>query len=195
MSALLAWLAAAPQGAVAILCAALAALVALLVAILTQWVLGRRARTELLTTKLEELYVALNDISAHNVSRVQESLLLCTQSPFNRPKISGGSIERQGLNLHKKMIMLVRLYFPLLSASHQAVFHHNSAVNDLIYSAETGPPLSEERLMEFSGAYRDSFVAMEEELIQNRRILVKDHFLPVRYKRAAIRNTRVSELS
>lgn len=74
MSAFVAWLAAAPQGAIAILTAVLAAGVAVLVAALTQWVLGRRAQTELLTKKLEELYLSLNEISAHNLKRVEEAL-------------------------------------------------------------------------------------------------------------------------
>lgn len=83
--------------------------------------------------------------------------------------------------------MLVRLYFPALSSAHQVVFRCNSAVNMLIHEAETGPPLSENRLLELSGAYRDAFVAMEEEVIQNRTLLVRDHLLPVRYRHVPIR--------
>jgi hypothetical protein len=189
MSAFVAWLSAAPQSAIAILTAVLAATVAVLVAALTQWILGRRARTELLTKKLEELYLALNEVSAHNLKRVEEALPLAAASPFNKPKISGGSVERQGLDLHKKIVMLVRLYFPALSTTHQAVFRHNSAVNTLIYNAESGPPLSEEQLLQLSGAYRDAFVAMEEEIILNRRLLVRDHLLPVRYKHVPVRQS------
>src|ERR1700741_4801427 len=118
MSALVAWFAAAPSGAIAVLTAALAAIVALAVTILTQWILGRRSRTELLTKKLEELYLALNDVSAHSVKRVEEALPLATATPFDRPQISGGSVERQGLDLHKRIVMLVRLYFPKLQAAH-----------------------------------------------------------------------------
>jgi hypothetical protein len=189
MSAFVSWLTAAPQGAIAILTAALAALVAVLVAVLTQWVLGRRALTELLTKKLEELYLVLNEISAHNLKRVEEAFPLATATPFNKRKISGGSVERQGLDLHKKVVMLVRLYFPKLATAHQAVLRHNSEVNMLIYEAESGPPLSDAHLLELSGAYRDALVAMEEELIENRRILVQDHILPGRYKHAVIRPT------
>ena len=173
------------------LTAALAAVVALLVVVLTQWILGRRARTELLTKKLEELYLALNEVSAHSVKRVEEALPLASATPFNKPKITGGSVERQGLDLHKKIVMLVRLYFPRLSATHQVVFRCNSEVNVLIYEAETGPPLTEERLFALSGKYRDAVVAMEEELIQNRRVLVKDHLLPRPYRCVAIRHTAV----
>lgn len=189
MSALVAWFSSAPQGAIAILTAVMAAVIAVLVATLTQWILGRRARTELLTKKLEELYLALNEISAHNVKRIEEALPLASATPFTKPKITGGSVERHGLDLHKKIIMLVRLYFPKLSEIHQTVFSRNHKVNTLIYAAETGPPLSKEQLLVLSGAYRDAFGAMEDELIRNRRVLVKDYLLPVRYKRATIQPT------
>lgn len=187
MNALATWLAAAPQGAIAVVTAVLAAVVALFVALLTQWILGRRARTELLTKKLEELYLALNDISAHNVKRVEEALPLISGTPFSKPKISGGSVEQQGLDLQKKIVMLVRLYFPQLSAAHQKVFRFNSRINMLIYEAETGPPLSEEEFVALCGAYRDAVVAMEEEIITNRRVLVKDLLLPRMYKLEAIK--------
>jgi len=190
MNALISWLAAAPQGAIAILTAVLAALVAVLVASVTQWALGRRARTDLLTKKLEELYLALNDVSAHGVKRVEEAFPLISAMPFTKPTISGGSVERQGLDLHKKIVMLVRLYFPKLSAAHQEVFRCNSRVNLFIFEAENGPPLSEKRLISLSGAYRDAVVAMEEEIIRNRRVLVKDHLLPARYRHVAIRPTQ-----
>jgi hypothetical protein len=177
MAALVNWLAAAPQGAVAILTAVLAAVVAMLVTVITQSILGRRARTELLTKKLEELYLALNEVSAHGVKRTYEALPLVSATPFTKPKIAGGPVERQGHDLHRKVFMLVGLYFPRLSTAHEAVALCNRQVNMLIDEAEAGPPLSEEQLLQLSRAYRDSVVAMEEELVLNRRILVKDHLL------------------
>ena len=161
-----------------------------MVAATTQWILGRRARTELLTKKLEELYLTLNEVSAHNVKRVEEALPLTSATPFNKPNITGGSVERQGLDLPKKIVMLVRLYFPKLSAAHQVVFRCNNDVNMLIYEAETGPPLTEERFVQMVGSYRDAVVAMEEELIRNRRILVKDYLFPVPYKHEVIKSTQ-----
>ncbi|PPD11482.1 hypothetical protein [Methylophilus sp.] len=190
VSAFVTWLSDAPQGAIAILTATLAAAVALLVAFLTQWTLSRRTRTELLTKKLEELYLALNEVSAHNLKRVEEALPLITATPFTKHVISGSSVQRQGLDLHKKIVMLVRLYFPRLAAAHQEVFRCNSRVNLLIYEAENGPPLSEEQLLSLSGFYRDAVVAMEEEIIQNRKVLVKDYLFPVRYRRVLIEETQ-----
>ena len=85
MSSFLAWLGAAPSGAVAVVTSALAAVVALLVVVLTQWILGRRARTELLTEKLEDLYLALNELSSHSVRRVEEALRNSEERYFPTP--------------------------------------------------------------------------------------------------------------
>jgi hypothetical protein len=61
MHELATWFAAAPSGAIPALATVVAALAALVSAILTQWVLGRRARYELLTKKLEELYILVRE--------------------------------------------------------------------------------------------------------------------------------------
>ncbi len=189
MSALVTWLKAAPEGAVALTTAILAALVAVFITVLTQWILGRRARTELLTKKLEELYLALNDASAHNVARTNAAMPLTTATPFNRQNVSSTPVEAVGLDLHKKIIMYVRLYFPQLAAAHQEVFIHNREVNMLIHEAETGPQLSEERLMEFSFRYIEALKSMEGEIIVNRSVLVKDTLFPRRYRRMDINGT------
>jgi hypothetical protein len=185
MSAVLTWLKAAPEGAIALVTAVLAAVVAVFVTVLTQWILGRRGRTELLTKKLEELYLALNEAAAHNVTRTNAALPLATATPFNRQNVSGSRVEELGLDLHKKMVMYVRLYFPQLAGAHQRVFHRNREVNVFIHEAETGPPLSEDRLLELSGVYGEALRVMESEIIENRRVLVRDTLLPRRYRRRA----------
>lgn len=182
MSSLLEWLGTAPQGAVAILTAALTALVAVIVALLTQWILGRRSRTELLTKKLEELYLALNEVSAHNVKRAEEVLPYAASGMHSVQTLASSSVERQALDLHKKIVMLVRLYFPELSSTHQRVFRRNSRVNELIHRIESGIPSSEEAVVQLSGAYGEALAAMEQEIITNRRLLTKDGLLPRRYR-------------
>jgi hypothetical protein len=183
VNSILAWLQAAPAGAISLLTGSLAALVAIFVTVLTQWVLGRRARTDLLTTKLEELYLALNDASAHNVARYESARPLITATPFTKVPVSTGSVNAQGLDLHKKIVMYVRLYFPKLSFAHQKVFKLNSQINSLIYEAEVGPPLSEDRLLHASGKYGDALKAMEAEIILNRSTLVRETILPRRHQR------------
>ena len=97
MTALQAWLAAAPQGAIAILTAGMAALVAVLVTALTQWILGRRARTEFLTRKLEELYLALNEISAHSVKRVEVPYRSLPRRRLTSQRFRAGLSNSKGL--------------------------------------------------------------------------------------------------
>lgn len=189
MTALLDWLSSAPQGAIAVITGLLAAVVAVIVAALTQWILGRRARTELLTKKLEELYLSLNEVSAHSVRRFEQCPRNSSSAYSQNSMTNEKSVEKQALDLHKKIVMLVRLYFPGLSKSHQEVFQRNSKVNALIFQAEQGTGVAEFLLVKHFGALRDSLVAMEEEIILNRRLLVADHRLPVRYKRVAIVTT------
>lgn len=188
VSQFLTWLAAAPQGAVAVLTATLAALIAVLVALITQWILGRRARTELLTKKLEELYLSLNEVAAHNVKRFEEVLPYISEGMHNLQR-KHSSVERNAHDLHKKIVMLVRLYFPELSVTHQRVFRRNNAVNDLIYRVECGRSILEEDLVQKAGEYRDALVAMEAEIIDNRLKLVKDNLFPKRYKQSSIVST------
>ena len=182
MLPLLNWLGNAPSGAVAILTATLAALVAVIVALLTQWILGRRARTDLLTRKLEELYLALNEVSAHNVKRAEEVLPYAASGMRHPQKPAGSSVERQALDLHKRIVMLVRLYFPKLSSTHQRVFRRNSRVHDLIHRIESGLPSSEEELVQLSGSYGEALAAMEQEIITNRSLLTIDGLVPRRYR-------------
>lgn len=183
------WLSAAPQGAIALLTAILAAAAALLVVFLTQWILGRRARTELLTKKLEDLYLLLTDVLAHNLKRVEEALPLFTDATTSQD-LSRSSSDRQGLDLHKKIVMYVRLYFPKLSKTHQHVFQRNSAINMLIYSIETGNEHKTDELMSFSYSYRDAVVAMEEEIINNRNILTRDHLIFRKYKKSRTKESK-----
>ncbi len=177
------WLQAAPEATIPSLTAGLAAVVAVFVAVLTQWVLGQRARPELLTQKLEELYLVLNDASAHNVSRVEAALPLATATPFNKVRVSGSTVTQQGLDLQKKLVMYVRLYFPKLTATHQAVFAANHAVNALIHEAENGPALEHQKLLLAARRYGEALSAMEGEVINNRAQLVCVNILPRRHRR------------
>lgn len=181
MSPLLNWLGTAPQGAIAILTTTLAALVAVIVALLPHWILGRRARTDLLTRKLEELYLALNEVSAHNVKRAEEVIPYAASGMHCLQKPAGSSVERQALDLHKRIVMLVRLYFPKLSSTHQRVFRRNSRVHDLIHRIESGISSSEEEVVQLSGLYGEALAAMEQEIITSRLPLTKDGLFPRRY--------------
>jgi hypothetical protein len=188
------WFSSSPQASIAFLAACLAAAVTIAVTFFTQWMLARRARTELLTKKLEELYLTLNDISAHNVLRVENALPFTNVVRIPREIPDRGSIvEQQGLDLHKKAIMLVRLYFPQLSTAHQEIFKANSLINGLIYRAKQGEILLKRQLLNVAGDYRDAMVAMEEEIILNRSVLVKDYLLRAPYRSVKVIKTTVPD--
>ena len=53
------WLQLAPPNAIPLISALVAAAVAISVAVLTQWILERRGRTDFLTRKLEEVYLLI----------------------------------------------------------------------------------------------------------------------------------------
>ena len=185
MIKLIDWLQSAPSGAISVLTAIIGALVALLVVVLTQWILGRRARTELLTSKLEELYLLLNQTSSENVERYERLIVHLyrvnketTPLPLDRSTYS--------LDLHKKIIMYVQLYFPHLKPAHIRMFQSNHAVSNLLHSAASGEHPTEDEIRSAFGDYGDCLRNMEDEIIQNRAILVRDTMWPRHYKASNI---------
>lgn len=181
MPNLLTWLQSAPSGAITLLTAIIGALVALIVVVLTQWILGRRARTELLTSKLEELYLLLNQASSENVDRYEMLVVHLYRAPDEaKPLVLDRSTY--SLDLHKKIIMYVQLYFPGLKPAHVRMFQSNRAITDILYRAGGGERPTESEIHAAFGSYGDCLRNMEDEIIQNRAILVKDAVLPRRYK-------------
>lgn len=180
MNGALAWLQAAPAGALTLITGIIGAIVAIVVAILTQWILGRRARTELLTTKLEELYLLLNQIASENVGRYEKLVVHLYRVGQSSPL----PIDRSAYSLdaHKKIIMYVELYFPRLRPAHVRMFHANSEVTQLLHRASTGERPSEEEIREAFGSYSECLRNMEDEVIQNRATLVRDIYVPRRHK-------------
>jgi hypothetical protein len=181
MSSAIAWLQSAPPGGITLLAAIIGALVAVLVAGLTQWILGRRARTELLTSKLEELYLLLNQASSENVDRYEKLVVHLYRAPSETKPLP---LDRStySLDLHKKIIMYVQLYFPRLKSAHIRMFQSNSAITDILYRAGAGEKPTETEIHAAFGSYGDCLRNMEDEIIQNRAILVNDAVLPRRYR-------------
>lgn len=177
----IAWLQSAPPGAIALLTAIVGALVAIFVVVLTQWMLGRRARTELLTSKLEELYLLLNQASSENVGRYEKLVVHLYRAPSETKPLP---LDRStySLDLHKKIVMYVQLYFPRLRPAHIRMFRSNSAITDILYRASAGEKPQQAEIHIAFGSYGDCLRNMEDEIIQNQAILVKDAVLPRRYR-------------
>ena len=181
MSSAIAWLQSAPPGAITLLVAIIGALVAVLVTFFTQWILGRRARTELLTSKLEELYLLINQASSENVDRYEQLVVHLDRAPSETKSLP---LDRStySLDLHKKIVMYVQLYFSHLRPAHIRVFRSNSAITHILYRAGTGEKPTEAEIHSAFASYGDCLRNMEDEIMQNRAILVKDAVLPRRYR-------------
>jgi hypothetical protein len=114
MNAFLASLQDSPTGAVVLLGATISATVAILVVIITQWWSARRARTDLLTKKLEELFLLVNEASIENGKRRNAELELI--KTYAKPDAERKDVLHlsRNLPLDQKINMYVQLYFPLL---------------------------------------------------------------------------------
>lgn len=69
---LIEWIMQSPPAVITLTVAFVSASVAFLTAIITQVILSRRAKRELLTKKLEELYLVLNEAASYCVNRYVE---------------------------------------------------------------------------------------------------------------------------
>jgi len=183
MSSIFNWLKLAPDGTIPLFATAITACVTIFVVVITQWILSRRARSELLTKKLEELYLVLNESSVHNVSRIEAAIPLASATPFTKENVSDSLVGIQGMDLQKKIIMYVRLYFPRLLPAYKLMYTANNEVNRIITDAESGPNLSEEKLRNTTAVYGDAIRDMEFEIVENRAMHVKEAIFSIRYKK------------
>jgi hypothetical protein len=120
MSAFLEWFRTAPPSALPIISAALGTATALMVAVLTPWVLGRRARTDPLTKKLEELYLAVlqwtDEVDAAKMasdSWLKEADAKDSERPNRLPRTD------------RRVAMYVGLYFPRLERARRRTVEAN----------------------------------------------------------------------
>ncbi|KQP12064.1 hypothetical protein [Pseudorhodoferax sp. Leaf265] len=177
---MLAWFHSAPAGLVSLLTAFMAAFVALAVVVLTQWILNRRQRAELLAKKLEEIYVLLNQAASDNIQRYQAIFAKLRNGAETSP--AGLEPSAYHLDLHKKIVMYVRLYFPLLGPAHQHMFRCNNRISWIVHRLASGEQVEQKDVLEAFGAYGDSLRNLEQEIIDNKSLLVGDRAWPRRYK-------------
>jgi len=181
MSDFIAWLKDNPT-IVPLLTAFIGAGAALAGVYLTQRASSRRGNRELLSKKLEELYQLLNEAASDNVERYK--ILSSAYTDPEKYRLLELNVEKlYGLELNKKMVMYIRLYFPSLAKVHQKLFTTQRKLNELIYRIdEKDPPAWVEfdiLFAQLGSCLRD----MEEEMIKNRGLLTGERSL-MRYKRA-----------
>jgi hypothetical protein len=172
MNAFLASLQVSPTGAIALLSATISATVAILVVIITQWVVGRRARTDLLTKKLEELFLLVNEASIENGKRRNAGLdLIKTYAKRNAERKDVMHLSRN-LPLDHKINMYVQLYFPLLRETHAQVATINQEMVDVFHKLSDG---DKTRPDEVARAFLRMYLALtafRDEIVENRALLV-----------------------
>lgn len=186
MRELLEWLRRAPPSAIPIVTAVVAAIVALVVAVLTQWILGRRARTELLTKKLEELYLLLlhwMDDTAATKIQVDELVMNQPLSAEQRSRVLELYAQPRA---DRRISMYIDLYFPRLKRFGGKVFEANrdfSKVIRLMGQGEMTTALAIERpWVRLSHTLSN----LRREIVANGAYLIRRGLLRLRYKEVTI---------
>lgn len=109
MSKLIDWIIQNPPATITLSAALISAAVALIVTAISQWALSRRAKRELLTKKLEELYLVLNDAASDCVNRYRE-VRRCFYEPEYMATDGFYNQQIYNLDVQKKLVMYVKLY-------------------------------------------------------------------------------------
>jgi hypothetical protein len=177
---LLDWLRAAPPNAVPIATAVLAAVVALVVATLTQWILGRRARTDLLTKRLEELYVLIlqwmDEVTSTKIL-VDELVDSQPLAPEQRLKV----LERYSKpRVDRRISMYIDLYFRRLDRFNKGLFEANRGFARVIRLMGQGNKTSLADIQRGYVKLHNLLSPLRQEIVENRARLTGR--LQLRYK-------------
>jgi hypothetical protein len=181
MSKLIDWITQNPPAVIALTAAFISAAVALFVAIISQWALSRRARRELLTKKLEELYLVLNDAASDCVNRYKE-IHKCFHEPEYMVTDEFYKQQIYNLDVQKKLVMYVKLYFPRLGQTYASIFVAQSRLNDLVNKLMSDAPPKMEELDEAFSQYGKCLGVMEDEIVSNKPLLTGSSRLFNRYR-------------
>ncbi|MBO2701881.1 hypothetical protein [Shewanella algae] len=164
--------------------AIISALVAIALFFLSQWFLSRRNSIELRTQKLEELYLAVNDLSNKHAVRF-ELVRSITQGDRSILEDPEHTHKLYLLDINKQILMFVRLYFPELEATHIELFHGNREITNKIYNLLEHGRIEQEDFIATFVSFGDHLRAMEDEIINNKKRLVGESIIPTKHKRSS----------
>lgn len=166
--------------------ALIAAAVAVFVMTVSQYLTFKKGRTDFLTPKLEQLYLLLNEVSEHNVTQFKLHFNALNGDAVARKQLADmDDLDIYGQRRAKKIIMYVRLYFPRLSRAHQRVFTAERQLNTLKHGIAALVKPDPEAYIAASGEVGHCLMLMEQELIENRDVLLRANVFP-RFYRSAI---------
>jgi hypothetical protein len=157
--------------------------VALVVFAVTQFLTARRERAGLLVPKLEELYLALNQLTEENGTVCALGLRAIDGDVNAGGKLRDMSeLDVYGHRIGKKIIMYIRLYFPKLGPIHQQVFGAQRKAHDLLYQIKVGHIPAMEDMLRAAGMVAHLVRLMEREIVNNRDSLIGDRLWRPRYR-------------
>jgi len=162
----------------------ISAFVAITVFFLSQWFLSRRNSIELRTKKLEELYLAVNELSNKHAVRFEliRNITNGDSSILDNPEHTH---KLYLLDINKQILMFVRLYFPELQATHIELFHGNGEITNKIYNLLEHGKIDQEDFIGTFVSFGDHLSAMENEIINNKKRLVGESIIPTKHKRSS----------
>jgi hypothetical protein len=165
---------------------------ALLIVFITQWIIARRARTEILTKKLEELFLLVNDASVENGNRYNAA-----QDLF-RVNRADPSAERKdvvhlsrNLPLDHKINMYVQLYFPDVRETQREVAAINQDMVAVFHKLSDRSALEPREILAAFLDMNAALTAFRKELVDNRARLVREPLYRVPYVRCKIKRISV----
>jgi hypothetical protein len=166
--------------------AIIAAAVAIIVVAVNATIARRQQRVQFLQPKLEELYLLLNEVAERN-TRLFKLLAAVVEGDIGAKKHLEelDDLEVYGHLTAKKIIMLVRLYFPKLTRIHQLLFSAERKLSQKVWSLSMSEPIEMEELLEVSGRVGHMLRLMEQEMVENQRFLLKATTVPRFYRQAS----------
>lgn len=166
--------------------ALIAAAVAVIVVVINAIIARRQQRLQFLQPKLEELYLLLNEVAERN-TRLFKLLAAVVEGDIGAKKHLEGldDLEVYGHLTAKKMVMLVRLYFPKLTRIHQFLFSAERELSQKVWSLSMNEPIALEELLEASGRVGHMLRLMEQEMVGNQGVLLKTTIIPRFYSQAS----------
>lgn len=172
-----------PSAVASLVSALIAASVALLVVMVNQVFARRQQRVQFLQPKLEELYLLLNEVAERN-TRLFKLLAAVVEGDLEAKKHldSLDDLEVYGHSIAKKMVMLVRLYFPKLSSIHQHLFAAERDLSQRVWSLSMGEQVGIDEVMSASGRVGHMLRLMEQEMVSNQKALLRAAIFPKRYR-------------
>lgn len=166
--------------------AMIAAAVAIIVVVINGTIVRRQQRLQFLQLKLEELYLLLNEVAERN-TRLFKLLAAVVEGDIGAKKHLEGldDLEVYGHLTAKKMVMLVRLYFPKLTRIHQRLFAAERELSQKNLSLSMNEAIALEELLEASGRVGHMLRLMEQEMVGNQGALLKTTTFPRFYRQAS----------